>query len=146
MLISHVLNGLCCNNLQAGEFVKYISGSSSLYGLQQETLSSLLMSLLPPLEHEYVDSYPEPSGKTKATDVQAVLMQKLLTALKENAGFQIPLVSMLGLNIMISNSLEYRVLMCYDTKCYNIMCYDIKYYNIKCYDIRCYDIKSIKSL
>lgn len=79
--------------LQAGEFVQNISGSSSLYGLQKETLYSLLMSLLPHLKHEYEGEFTALTGETQPTDVRDRLMQTLLRALKENAGFQIPSVS-----------------------------------------------------
>ncbi len=78
---------------QAGEFVEQISGSTSLYGLQKETLYSLLMSLLPPLKHDYEGQHSPLSGQTQPTDVRERLMQALMRALKENAGFQIPSVS-----------------------------------------------------
>ena len=46
-------------NIQVQNFIGCISGPSSLYGLQPETLDSLVLSLLPPLTRSY-ESFKEP--------------------------------------------------------------------------------------
>ncbi len=51
------------------------------------------MSLLPPLKHDYDGHHTPLSGQTQPTDVRERLMQTLMRSLKENAGFQIPSVS-----------------------------------------------------
>ena len=50
-------------NVQVKDFIHHISGPNSLYGLQPETLESLVLSLLPPLTHSY-----EPLKKTGVMD------------------------------------------------------------------------------
>jgi len=54
---------------QVKEFIDCISGPSSLYGLQQETLDSLVLMLLPPLTHKY-ESLGEPSVMDSGLDLK----------------------------------------------------------------------------
>lgn len=77
---------------QVKEFIDCISGHSSLYGLQQETLDSLVLMLLPPLTHKY-ESLGEPSVMDSSLDLKVLLMQELLQNLRHCAGFYIPPVS-----------------------------------------------------
>ena len=77
---------------QVKEFIDCISGPSSLYGLRQETLDSLVLMLLPPLTHKY-DSLGEPSVMDSGLDLKVLLMQELLQNLRHCAGFCIPPVS-----------------------------------------------------
>lgn len=80
------------SQLQVQDFIDLISGPHSLYGLQPETLDSLVLSMLPPLKHAY-----EPSSelrlKDSSLDVKVLLMQELLQNLCHCAGFYIPTVS-----------------------------------------------------
>ena len=78
---------------QANEFLECVGGPLSIYGLQPDTVSSLLITLLPPLENEYKSHYQLPGIETPSTDVRVRILEMLLQVLKENAGFQIPAVS-----------------------------------------------------
>ena len=78
---------------QANEFLECVGGSSSIYGLQPDTVSSLLITLLPPIENDYKPRYQMPNVETPSTEVKMRVLEMLLQALKENAGFQIPVVS-----------------------------------------------------
>ena len=77
---------------QAKDFIKCVSGSSSLYGLQSDTLESLVLTLLPPLGHNY-RTLGEPSVVDSTVDVRVYLVQELLQSLRHCAGFHIPPVS-----------------------------------------------------
>lgn len=79
-------------NTQVQDFIDLISGPSSLYGLQPETLDSLVLSLLPPLTHSY-KPLKEPRVINDSLDLKVLLMQELLQDLCLCAGFHIPLVS-----------------------------------------------------
>ncbi len=57
-------------------------------------MSSLLLTYLPPIEHDYSsDNYKKPSKSTPAYEVRNHLMEMMLEALTKNAGFVIPEVS-----------------------------------------------------
>ena len=77
---------------QAKDFIKCVSGSSSLYGLKSDTLESLVLTLLPPLGHKYI-TLGEPSVVDSTVDVRVYLVQELLQSLRHCAGFHIPPVS-----------------------------------------------------
>ena len=90
------------SNVQVKDFIHHISGQSSLYGLQAETLASLVLSLLPPLTHSYEPlkkpsvmdkSLKEYSMMNNGPDMKMLLMQELLQNLHHCAGFCIPSVS-----------------------------------------------------
>ena len=74
------------------DFVQCVSGSSSLYGLQPDTLESLVLTLLPPLGHKY-DTLGEPSLVDSSMDIRVYVLQELLQSLRHCAGFHIPPVS-----------------------------------------------------
>ena len=109
-------------NLQVQDFIDCLSGPSSLYGLESETLDSLMLSLLPPMTHKYEshkelsvmdesfkepsvvdESLKEPSVMDKSLketdmidnclDLKRLLMTKLLQSLHHYAGFHILPVS-----------------------------------------------------
>ena len=74
---------------QVKDFIQCVSGSSSLYGLQEDTLESLILTLLPPLQHEY-EGLGEPSLVDSSLDVKVYLIQELVQSLRHCAGFHIP--------------------------------------------------------
>ena len=78
--------------MQIQNLIDSISGSSNLYGLQPETLDSLVLSLLPPLSHKY-ESLKKPNMTNSGLNLKVVLMQELLHNLRHCAGFHIPPVS-----------------------------------------------------
>ena len=78
--------------MQARSFIQCVSGSSSLYGLQSDTLESLVLTLLPPLGHKY-KTLGDPSIVDSSVDVKIYLVQELLQSLRHCAGFHIPPVS-----------------------------------------------------
>ena len=67
-------------------------GFKSLYGLQPETLDSLVLDFLPPLGHAY-DALGEDSLVDDSQEVYIYLLQEIINALRNNAGFCIPKVS-----------------------------------------------------
>lgn len=85
-------------------------GSKSIYGLQEETLNSLILGFLPPLKHEYTEfSKDNEVDDTQSGDTDrdhkdllsnGYLFKEILKALRNNAGFCIPKVR--GLNITVS--------------------------------------------
>ena len=76
---------------QTNEFLDLIGHSASIYGLHKDTVSSLLLTMLPPLEHDYSSHcYKQPSKSTPAYEVRNRVMEMTLEALKKNAGFVIP--------------------------------------------------------
>ena len=94
------------------DFIECVSGPSSLYGLQSETLDSLVLSLLPSLTHSYeslrepavshkhrkdpsmVDKSLKKPGQTDSNfELKVLLMQEMLRNLRHCAGFNIPPVS-----------------------------------------------------
>jgi len=78
---------------QTHEFLKHIDHASSMYGLHEDTVSSLLLTMLPPLSHEYKHNLKMPSSKTPAYEVRNRVMELTLKALKLNAGFLLPEVT-----------------------------------------------------
>lgn len=88
-----------CTQIQG--FLECISGQSSLYGLQSETLDSLVLSLLPPLTHSY-EPLKEPSVMDYSLDLKVLLMQELLQSLHHCAGINISPVSSTNKAIILS--------------------------------------------
>ena len=81
--------------VQVNEFLDTIGREGSIYGLQKDTLSSLLLTLLPHVEFEYKKYLQQPAIKTSVFDIKIRIVEILLQALRENAGFQLPTVSKL---------------------------------------------------
>ena len=79
--------------LQVNDFLDTIGRESSIYGLQKDTLSSLLLTMLPHVEFEYKKHLHLPSVKTSVFDIKTRIVEVLLQALRVNAGFQLPSVS-----------------------------------------------------
>lgn len=69
-----------------------MQGEASLYGFTKETLDSLMLTLLPPIDHEYQQLPLEQSTVDEDVDSQVFLLKSLLDALRKNAGFHIPKV------------------------------------------------------
>jgi hypothetical protein len=88
-------------SVQVNEFLDTIGRESSIYGLQKDTLSSLLLTLLPHVEFEYKKYLQQPTIKTSVFDVKIRIVEILLQALRENAGFQLPTVSILSVIVVI---------------------------------------------
>jgi hypothetical protein len=72
---------------KVNEFIKVVDGPNSLYGLKEETLDSLLLSLLPPYGHTYCDT---PPGEPIQEDIKLYLLRELLCSLRNSAGFAVP--------------------------------------------------------
>ncbi len=74
------------------DFISNVYGSTSLYGLQAETVDSLILDFLPPLNHTYC-KLGDDSIVDNSQPAVIYLLQELLGALRSNAGFRIPRVS-----------------------------------------------------
>ena len=89
-------------HMQVQDFINKTSGPGNLYGLQPETLASLMLSLLPPLTHSY-----KPLEKSivmnGSLDLKILLMQELLQNLRHCAGLHIPPVSTARLMALLSS-------------------------------------------
>ena len=77
---------------QVTNFINTMHTSHSFYGLKPETLDSLLLDILPPLNHTYI-KLGENSLANTTHSTTTYLLQELLIALRNNAGFNIPEVS-----------------------------------------------------
>lgn len=77
--------------MQVEEFICGVYGWKSLYGLQPETLDSLILDFLPPLSHTYQE-LGDDSMVDDTQEVSIYLVQEILNALRNNAGFHIPKV------------------------------------------------------
>lgn len=88
-----LLNSVVLLYAQTHEFLDSIGQSSSIYGLHKDTVSSLLLTMLPPLEHDYGKHFKQPAKSTPAYEVRNRVMEMMLETLKKNAGFVIPEVS-----------------------------------------------------
>ncbi len=75
------------------EFLDSIGRNSSIYGLHKDTVSSILLTMMPPIEHDYSHYVKLPKKSTPAYEVRNFIMEMTLEALKKNAGFLIPQVS-----------------------------------------------------
>ena len=72
------------------EFITLVGAASSLYGLQPETLDSLLLYMLPATSHRFQEV---PADQQIVNNIRLYLLQQLLTALRASAGFCVPVVS-----------------------------------------------------
>ena len=90
--MSNISSHYIHTNTQAQDFLDCISGPSSLYGLQPETLDSLVLSILPPLTHSY-KAFEEPRAIDDSLDLKVLLMQELLQNLRHFGGLHILPVS-----------------------------------------------------
>ncbi len=80
--------------MQAAEFVSCVK-RSSLYGYTNETLDSLLLTMLP-VNHEYkslLELQGNLSDPIDQSDAKMILLKVLLEMLRQNCGFHLPLVS-----------------------------------------------------
>ena len=79
--------------LQVNDFAKMVlQGKASLYGFTDETLDSLVLTLLPPSGHKYQQVPLDQNAADKDIDIKVFLLKSLVDALRENAGFHIPKV------------------------------------------------------
>ena len=79
--------------LQVHDFAsKVLQGKASLYGFTDETLDSLMLTILPPIGHEYQRVPLEQNPPDEDLDIKVFLLKSLVDALRENAGFHIPKV------------------------------------------------------
>ena len=86
-----------------------MGGPSSLYGLREDTLDSLLLSLLPPVGFsEFIETESKPVEIPSEKDPKLFLLEYLLQALRKRAGFRIPHVS----HIRFALSLILAVFVC----------------------------------
>jgi hypothetical protein len=78
---------------KAKEFISHIDGASSLYGYHDDTLDSLVLSLLPPVgfqEFLETDKPSKPEAIPEGMTPDVFLLKRLLRALRKRAGFRIP--------------------------------------------------------
>ena len=74
-------------------FIDLVSGSESLYGLCPYTLHSVVISLLPSVDHTYqCQEMGDFSVIDDSQDVKFYVIQKMLQALRECTGLLIPKV------------------------------------------------------
>eukprot|EP00731_Ephydatia_muelleri_P021734 Em0014g325a len=79
---------ICTVREKVNDFVKLVRGKESLYGLKEETIDSLLLSMLPTARHSYQPYKPkdDPEG---GYAIGVVCLQKLIQALRTSAGLHI---------------------------------------------------------
>ena len=81
--------------VQVNDFANNVlQGQASLYGFTDETLDSLMLTILPPIGHEYQQPPLKPNADDEDMDIKLFLLKSLVDALRENAGFNIPKVLM----------------------------------------------------
>ena len=70
-----------------------LNRSNSIFGLQENTLDSILFSILPPVSHTYKET-PEPpprcAGVDTKPDAQTDFLMLVLDTLRKNGGFRMP--------------------------------------------------------
>lgn len=93
MLVEELCISSSIFSMQAEEFIRTMEGPLSFYGLQDETLNSLLLSFLPSVKCKYVSRAFSTRTDTECKDTQVFLLEFLLEELKQNANFSIPEVS-----------------------------------------------------
>ena len=84
--------------LQVSLFIGLVDGSTSLYGLKENTLDSLVLTILPPKHHTFQTCKYNITGSKHIVidsdeDIQVFFLNKLLQAIQHSAGFRIPTVS-----------------------------------------------------
>ncbi len=77
--------------MQVLEFIELVSGSDSLYGLCPHTLNSLILSLLPAVDHTYPE-IGELNLVNNSRDIHFYILQEIVQALRECTGLCIPKV------------------------------------------------------
>ena len=67
-----------------------------MYGLQSETVDSIVLDLLPSVDHKYLELTEDGLGadSTRMPDIWTFIIQEILTGLKNNSGFHIPEVTL----------------------------------------------------
>ena len=81
--------------LQVNDFANNVlQKKASLYGFTDETLDSLMLTLIPPIDHEYQRVPLKQNADDEDMDIKVFLLKSLVDALRENAGFNIPKVLM----------------------------------------------------
>ena len=85
------------SKMQADEFIECVNGSASLYGLQQETLHSLVLAMLPPNPQVYTTNLLNIKScgleMHTASDIRVSLLRLVLMTLWKDLKFCIPMVS-----------------------------------------------------
>ena len=77
--------------MKVNEFINVVGRDNRvIYGIKPQTLDSLILSLLPPYGHTYLETPPE--GYI-SDDVKVCLLHDLLRAMRNSAGFSIRPVS-----------------------------------------------------
>lgn len=76
---------------QAQGFIDSVGGAKSLYGLKEETLDSLILTLLPPIGHEF-QPMVDPGTIDEKQHILVLMLQEILMSLRYSAGFSIPTV------------------------------------------------------
>ena len=78
--------------VKVNEFVQLVGGKGSLYGLRDETVDSLVLCMLPASSSQF-RAVPKITPAEEEEDIRCYLLQQLLVALRESAGFSIAMVS-----------------------------------------------------
>ena len=77
------------------DFVRSVGGVESFYGLKNETVDSLLLSMLPTDKHTYQPYEPKADpNSVEPIDVGVLCLQELVRAFRSSAGFYLPTVSL----------------------------------------------------
>ena len=80
------------NIFQVSEFIHHVCGPESFYGFQDsETLDSLVLDLLPRLDHKYMklNDKSQHSDPNEDIQIQMYFVHEIFKAFKVNSGFQI---------------------------------------------------------
>ena len=68
--------------------------SKSLYGLQTETVDSLILDMLPPVGYEFKELKGDSEASdSQISDIRTFLITEILSVFRKNAGFNYPMVS-----------------------------------------------------
>ncbi len=76
---------------QVQEFIELVSSSESVYGFCSDTLNSLVLSLLPTVDHIY-NEIAEPSLVDNFQDIRFYILREIVQALREFTGLFVPKV------------------------------------------------------
>ena len=90
--------------LQVDVFLKSVHNASSVYGLQKETLDSLVLSMLPAWDHKYEQMSRCDLCSQGCKDTRVTLLDALITAFGTSAGFHSYPVSCTRYRISSKNS------------------------------------------
>ena len=78
---------LCITKVQ--DFIVLVSGADSLYGLCPDTLTSLVLTLLPPVDHVY-EELGELNLVDDSAEIESFVLKEIILALREYSGLFIP--------------------------------------------------------